>query len=397
MANQGVLNPGALASGRLRVQFDKDIYSLNIDKTKLLLLLEKAKKEKTGGMEFKWMSKERKSDWGTLSSFGGAWAAGAASTGTITVPAGEAWMYSEGDIIRDADSNDPDTNLYIDSVNQSTGVLTCRTFDGSNVDFTAGHTGTNKLFQISNSFELGTGMGTIKSHQPTSQSNYIQIIQTPYGVVETMQHLEMEVGDKEFTRLEQEKQLEHLFDIEKTFFYGQKHKATTGYMNGTYEQYFTGGIAEAVSSNLVASVGNLSEDAFAAWVVDITRYAENPVIFAGEIIFEALTRWSKNKLQVQRSEKTLGMAVSSYLTPYGDLVNVIPHRELLTNEFQGDAFAIDLKDIKYKYLDGEDTHLEVGIQATDLKQVINEYRTWFGTWIGNEKRHGMMTGVTGIV
>ena len=57
---------------------------------------------------------------------------------------------------------------------------------------------------------------------------------------------------------------------------------------------------------------------------------------------------------------------------------------------------MDLDDIKYKFLQGQDTHLETGIQLPDRKQLINEYRSWFGTQINNPKRHGLIEDVVTI-
>jgi hypothetical protein len=391
-ASQNAVGPADLTSGRLRVAIDKDIHKLNIDKTPLLKILDKAGKEGVKRMTYNWLTKERRADWAEIASFGGAWAAGANKAGTIVVAAGDAWMFGPGDIIQCP--TDSAVNIYVDSV--STVTLTCHTYDDSTtIDFSAGTVGANTLLQISNTFELGSNRGTMKSHQPGTNSNYIQILQDPYGVVETLQHLEYDAGGREWTELEQETIIQHEFKKEKSFFFGQKHKATTGYMDGTYEQYFTGGLLEAITTNATAETV-LTQAEFGAWVNGAIYYAKNPVIFCGETIFEALSWWLGNKLQTRQDEKTLGISVANYLTEYGDPVMLIPHRELLKNQYSGYAFAVDLADIKYMYLDGLDTHLEVGIQTPGQKQEINEYRSWFGCWVGNEKRHGVLTGVTSI-
>jgi len=393
--NLGPLSPKILATGRLRVEIDDIIHELNINKNLLLFLLTKIGKKEVGRMKFQWLTKERKPDWGTLQAVGGNWAAGAAADGTLTVPADEVWLYGAGDIIKIPTVSE--TNIYVKSVNVGAGVLTCQTVDGSNIDLSGVAVPlTDGIFSVSNSFELGSGMGTLKSHQPAENYNYIQITQTPYGVVETLEHVEYEAGPTEMSQLEKEKAIEHAFDIEKTLFFGRKHYQAVGYMNGVYEQYFTGGLYEAISTNIVDANGALTEAEFANWVKKITKYAEKPVIFAGEMVFEALTYWAKNKLQIRQDETTYGMAVATYLTPYGDRVQVIPHRELLQKAYAGFAFGVDLADIGYRYLKGLDTHIEVEIQQPDLKQKINEIRTWFGLWIGNEKRHGVLYNVTSI-
>lgn len=394
MGNTGIISPLTLTSGRVRVQLDKEIKKLNIDKTPLLKLMSMVGKKGVGDMTYKWLTKERRSEWGGISSYGGDWSSGANKAGTIVVTSGEGWKYAKGDIIKVIGSG-TDINIHVDSV--ATDTLTCRTIDNSTtLDFSSTPpTGANKILNISNSFEIGGGRGTIKSHQPSENLNYIQIVQHPYGVVETSQHLEYEAGGTEFSELEKETMIEHEFSKERLFFFGQKHKATTGYQDGTYEQYFTGGILEALSTN-VTTESDLTQAEFSDWVNQSIYYAKKPVIFAGETVYEALSWWLGQKLQTRQDETTLGIAVANYMNEYGQTVKVIPHRELLKNSYAGYAFCVDLDDIGYRYLNGEDTHLEVGIQSVGYKQEINEFRTWFGVYMGNEKRHGVLKGVTSI-
>jgi hypothetical protein len=287
----------------------------------------------------------------------------------------------------------------VDSV--SGDVLTCRTFDGtSTIDFSAGTPGSNILFNISNSFALGTNKGTMKSHQPDENSNYIQILQTPYGNVETLMHVNYDAGGSEFAENEEDAFQQHKWAIEKSFFFGQKHYAATGYQQtdagDNLAQYFTGGFLEAITTN-VESQSDCTYAEFSDWVKASTYYAKNPVIMAGDTIYDALSWWlGERGLQTTQDETTLGIAVVNFKTTYGKVVPVIHHEQLLKEDYAGMAFCLDISDIGYKYLDGEDTHLEVDIQLPGAKQKINEYRTWFGVMMGNEKRHGLLKDVATI-
>lgn len=396
-----VVQPSDLTAGRLRTEIKKEIDKLDYDQTPLLAILLKIGKESSGQMKFDYLTKERQPDWGGIASYGGAWAAAAATSGTITVTAGEGWMYGAGDIIKvPATSN---VNIYVDIVLGD--VLTCRTYDNTQtIDFTAGATGTLKLLSISNTFALGTNRGTMKSHQPDAAFNYIQIIQHPFGNVETLAHVNYDAGGPELKENEEDAWLAHELSKEKLLFFGQKHYAASGYM--TYQgqnlaQYFTGGLHEAISLNTIPGAvlteADLTYLEFSNWLAVCTKYAKRPVIFAGELIFAGLSWWlGERGLQTRQDETTLGIAVSNFKTIYGQTVNVIPHRDLLVNKYAGYAFCVDLDDVKYKYLDGEDTHMEEDIQLPGDKQMINEYRTWFGAYIGNPKRHGMIKDVATI-
>lgn len=384
-----------LQQGRLKLAFDEEIYRLDIDKSLLLMLLNmKVGKESVGRDKFYWQTKERKSDFVTSTAIAGAWASASASSGTITVGSTDKYLFAEGDTIK-IPTISQTVNIVLTAVNQTTGVLTGQTVNDDNIDLSGVGSNYPDIFRVANAFEIGSGKGTIISQQPTEEYNFIQIVQTPIGITTSAMHYDYR-GKNELDEQRFEAGVDHAYKLEKTLFFGQRGMDTTGLMNSTYPQYYAGGLRQYISTNVTDASGALTQSEFAAWVKTATRYSKNPVIFAGELIFEALTTWSEQKLEVQRTEDTLGMAVTNYLTPYGDRVKVIPHRELLAGDWQGVAFSVDMADIKYVALEGLDTHLEVDIQQPDLKQKIDEFRTWMSLKITNEKRHAYLYGVTSI-
>jgi len=394
MANEA-LSPDMLSSSRVPINMSDTIYDLNIDKTPLLKLLSMIGKESSSNMKYEWMTEERKLNWGTVSSFGGAWATAANVAGTIVVPAGEIGLYAVNDIVKLP--SDTNTNIYITAINTSTYTLTGHSVDNTTtIDLSAGTTGTNKIFKIGNAVELGSGRSQITSQQPSDNYNYIQLFQTPFGVVETTKSTKLRGGDA-LSREGNKKGIEHAFDIEQTLFFGQKHKATTGYMNGEYEQYFTGGLYETIATNVQDELsGSLTQTEFDNFIDMGIYYADKPIIFAGTTISKALNVWMEGNVRVGQTETVLGLSVNSYKTYDGKIVKIISHKHLLKNAYSGFAFCVDLADIKYKYLDGHDTKLYTNLQAPDVKQTINEYRTWGGLWLGNEKRHGVLKNVASI-
>ncbi len=385
-----------LSSGRTRIDMDDRIHRLNIEKTPLMLLLSKVGKDPAIKMKFEWETKERKADWITATAVTGAWSAAAGASGTITVSAANSLLFAEGDVIQ-IPTISQTVDIYIDSVNTTTGVLTGYTVT-STIDLSTVASSTPNILRIGNAFEVGSGMGTIVTQQPTDAYNYIQIFQTPIGLTTTAQNIAYRTGD-EWNEQMYEAGVDHAFKLEKSFFFGQRYQQTTGRMNSLYSQYFTGGIRGFMSTNVTDASGALTQAEFAGWLSDFTKYAQDPVVFAGETVFEGLWQWGNSKLQISSSEDTLGLAYTAYKTPYGKVVKIIPHRELLVEDYAGVAFGVDMADIKYRFLKGKrslDTHIEVGIQQPDHKRRIDEYRTWAGLMLGNEKRHGYLYGVTSI-
>lgn len=382
-----------LGTGRIREFYKEDVDYLDTDKNLLDRLLKAIGKESVGQMEHKWLTQERKKDFVAFTAIGGAWDAGAAATGTFTVATTDAHLFAEGDLFKLITHSDT-RSYYVDSVDLATGVVTARTTDTTTVDLSA-VTETGYLFLTGNSFEIGTGVGTIKSEQPSEVSNYVQIVQTPIGITTTAQHIDYR-GMDEWSKLRLEGGIDHMFKKEKLLFFGEKHRDASGKMESVYEQFFMGGLTEFIATNITDAAGALTQSEFKTFLVDATRYADMSTIFSGELIYEALTQWAETKLELQRNEGTLGMAVANYQTPYGKNVALIPHRELLQYDLNGYAFCVDLKDLKSIFLQGLDDHLEIDVQANGLKQKIDEWRTWFSLRVGNEKRHGILKGVTSI-
>jgi len=387
-----------IPTDRVDIHIDDIIDYLNVDKSPLLHLTSKIGKQAVTEMEHKWWTQARKKDVVSASASGGAWNSGAANAGTLTVAAADAFLFATGDLIM-IPAKSRTKMIHVDSVVQSTGVITARgvistdTFDLS--------TGSPfSLFLVSNSFESGGNRGTIKWESPTEISNYCQIVQTPMGITTTAQKIKYR-GVDEWSKLQFEAGVDHAFKLEKNLFYGQKHYVNTGYQGAVYEQWFMGGMTDATIgcqtnvSNLAA--GALTRTAFNTFLSAATKYSKSPFVFAGELIYEALTTWAETKLQLVRSDKTYGMAVANWQTPYGTNIVVMPHRELLTGaQHTGECFCIDISDVQYRFLNGLDTHIVKDIQTPGDKQKIDEIRTWASLKIGNEKRHGWMYAVGSI-
>jgi len=407
MGLQGIIseyvdNSQILPSGRLRVQIDDVIDYLNVDKTMLLRFISKIKKKAVGRMEHQWQTQERKADTVSLSAQTG-WN-GASTTGTFTLTnSTDAWLFAETDIVM-IPSESFQQAYYVTSVNQGTGVISAITVDGTATPTIS--TGTKDILLVSNSFEQGTGRGVIKSEQPTLVSNFIQIVQTPMGMTTTAKHLNYR-GVSEWDKQKFEIGVDHAFKMEKNFFFGEKARVAQGHTDGSsaiglnkYEQMFMGGMTDsAIGANTVSDGGGAgyTEAEFGAWAITATRWAKRPVVFSGSTIFEGLTEWAQSYLQMTRNDQTLGMAIGKYLTPYGDLLPIAPHRELLTGTTLGGmAFSIDLADIEYRFLQGLDTHIEVGIEETGTKQHIDEIRSWMSMKIGQRKKHAILHNVTSV-
>jgi hypothetical protein len=251
---------------------------------------------------------------------------------------------------------------------------------------------------LGNANDTGSGIATLKSQQPAELYNYLQIFQTPFGITTTDDAADFR-GIDEWARLTDRSGIEHAFGIEKTLFFGTRYvNSSSKITNGSrYQQFFTGGLRYWIDTNVNdVDGGALTRGDFADMVSAWVKNADQPIIFAGDMIYDALTKWSEQFLRVDQKTNVLGMSVNQFKTSKGKVIGVVPHSELLTGGLEGMAFGADLSDLTYRFLEGKDTHLEKDLQPNDEKIREAEFRTWCGLEVGNEKRHMVIENVASI-
>jgi hypothetical protein len=99
-------------------------------------------------------------------------------------------------------------------------------------------------------------------------------------------------------------------------------------------------------------------------------------------------------------DKTYGIAISQYLSPHGT-VNLV--KELMlenaggvasTSNYGGYAYAIELEDVVYRYLQNRDVQMETDIQLPGDDFYKDQYICEVGMEFHNEQKHGTLYGVT---
>jgi hypothetical protein len=95
-----------------------------------------------------------------------------------------------------------------------------------------------------------------------------------------------------------------------------------------------------------------------------------------------------------------GIAISQYLSPHGT-INLV--KELMlenaggvssTSYFGGYAYAIELEDVVYRYLQNRDVAFETEIQHPADDFYKDQYIAEVGMEFHNEKKHGVLWDVT---
>jgi hypothetical protein len=187
---------------------------------------------------------------------------------------------------------------------------------------------------------------------------------------------------------------EHAKDIELSFVLGRKSADTTG----ATERRTTGGALSFISTNQTDAGGDLSEAEFNAFMLQVMRYGSKAKLaMASGTGVSALNKFPAAKQQTRNDEKTYGMDVTHYTSPFGSL-NLVYHRLLEGTKYGGYIIVVDLDEVTYRYLANGDYNRDTKVlpnrQPNDQDGRKDEYLSEVGLEFGQEKTHGVLTGIT---
>lgn len=190
------------------------------------------------------------------------------------------------------------------------------------------------------------------------------------------------------------KATEHALDIERAFIWGEK-KVTTG-ANGQPKRA-TGGVLEfleAGNSYIQNQGGVLTEADFDIFLREGFTYGDSPkkYFMCGGLVLGAISGFAKGRLQTKKEDKSYGLVINEYITPFGT-INIV-HNPLLVEDYAGFGMLLDMNSFKYRYLNNRDTKLELNVQANDADGVIDQYLTECGLERVQAANNALLKGVT---
>jgi hypothetical protein len=169
--------------------------------------------------------------------------------------------------------------------------------------------------------------------------------------------------------------------------------------SGSQPRRTTKGVIPAITTNVTDAVGALSETEFQTFQRSLARYGNrNRTLFASALVLGVLNNFAQGKIQMRQGENTYGLAVTTYVSPFGTL-DTIYHPLLEGAVYGGYAIALDMSELSYVYLGGgpggsRDNHKRENIQENDRDGRKDEFLVECGFKLGAEKKHGKLIGVT---
>lgn len=373
-----VRSTGNVLAVRRVVDMASKIDVLEPDSAPLTQLSKKMKKTEVFNPDFKWMDEDAltKSD---AINYSTGYTAGDTS---IVVDTGT--RFRGGDVVKNIGSGE---QMLVVSV--STNTLTVVRSFGTTA--AGAMTDNDVLLIVGNANQEGATKRNIKVQDQVERTSYTQIYRTPFGITRTADKSKMYAGrDLKHQRMTQ--MIEHQKEMERSFWWGEPEVNTTAATNPIRS---TGGVDYWISTNGKDFSGAATQLEFDEYLRVGFRYGgRKKWLFSAPLITSAISYWASGKLQVTPKDKTFGIDVQQWLTPFG-MINII-NSNLFTEvtTYSGYSYLLDPAQPEYAYLTGSDTKLKTNIQANDADGEEDEYISECGLRFWSEKKGSVGYGVT---
>lgn len=367
-----------LSANQQKGSWDNKIYLLNPNAVPFSLLMSKMNSQKAEDPRINWFEDDYLAEYDTVTNN--------ASTGTtFTVVHRE--YFSDDDLIYIPSTGEVARVNGAVSATGAGNITVERGIGGSAVAIDGSGTAVD-IFIIGNASAEFADIPEAKVVNLTEAYNYCQIFKTQVpGISGTVEATDLRTGDEE-KRQKAKYAVEHAKKHEKTAFFGMRHLIATG----AHPKRFAGGLVPLITTNVLTSVGLLSEGKWDHWLRDFLQNgSDKKVVFISPLIASIIDQFAKARLTTYVKDSTYGIWIKKYVSSNGQ-VTLIPHKTLLSGPLGGMAVGVDLEYCKVRPL-----------RKTELKQVDNDNldgKGWYfqdeiGFQFIKESCHALMTGVTG--
>ena len=379
----GVVDDADILSNQRVVDMSPTIAQLEPDEAPLTTMLQKTSKRAAFSQKVEWLSDELVPRLTTLS------ASATSSATALSVATGTGTYFRPGDVIRIASTGE---NCAVSAVSADAVYVVARTLGA--VTSISAASGVD-VIKVGNAAAEGATLGTLIQTKKVANYNYAQIQRDPWGFTNTLVASKL-YGGPEPANEAKKKLIEHKRQMENTLVWGVRDLVTTGSAPIGY----VGGIYQYVTSNITASIGTLTETLFETFLRKAFRYgSQNKVMFCSPLVASALSSFPQGKLAPPSpSIDTFGVSLSKYQSASGAMVDIMVKRDWYDfqaagNQYGGIGVVVDMDDITMRPL--RDTVLKPDRQANDEDSVKQEYLTEWSLEIGLEKKHAIISGITG--
>lgn len=359
------------------VDMDDSIAQLEPDAAPLTLLLRKLRKQPAISPKVEWLEDERMPRITTTS------ASAASNASSVSVTDN---IFRVGDVVRDST-----TGEALEVTATASGSITVNRAIGSVAAAAVGSG--DELYIVANVNAEGASLRQIKVTKLVNAYNYCEIVRTPMGITGTEAASKL-YGGPDRDRLQAYSAIEHMRQWENVFFFGARKEDTS--TSGAPKR-FCGGLQEYIATNKTTGVGTLSESTFQDFLRTGFRFgSDRKVLFASPLLVKAIEGFARSTIKTETAQThgdTFGISMKTYVSGQG-VVDIVMHRDWNDSAtYKGYGFLVDVDALKYRPL--RDTKLLENRQANDADKIEDEYLTEASLELQHERKHALITGVTG--
>lgn len=382
---QGHMQTQSILSNQRVVDMADKIYLLEPNSAPLYVLVSKLNKRVAINTTVEWLEDELNPSWTTLA---------VSAHSADTVLSASAAYFNKYDLVKIPVTGEI---VLVTAVTNTAVTVTRSVGTGTYSTAAASAAAAADLVIIGSAFAEGSSSTdlTTLSTKTARAFNYLQIFRKSVEISKTLANSELYGGDdRSYQR--KKKGIELMRDMERSFLFGEASEDTTNIRRTT------GGIDEFIQTNATGAGGTLTETEFEGFLRTVFRYGSNTrYLFSAPIVLSVISMWAQGKINMFSKDKTYGIAISQYTSPHGT-INLV--KELMlenaggvssTSYYGGYAFAIELEEVVYRYLQNRDIQFETEIQSPGDDFYKDQYICEVGMEFHQERKHGVLTGVTG--
>ena len=251
---------------------------------------------------------------------------------------------------------------------------------------------------IGSAFEEASAAPTGVNYDPTKRYNYLQIFRNTLEMSRTASKTRLRTGDQVKEAKRECLEL-HSIEMEKAFFWGQRYETTLG----GKPLRSTGGVLSFVhANNIVTNTdGSFTMLELEGWLKRIFDYGSSEkMAFLGNTALMAINQCIRknSSYDITSGVKEYGMAVARLICPFGELVlKTHPLFNQLAqsgyNTEDASMVVLDMKEIMYRHLAGDDTRYEKDLQDNGLDGMKSGYISECGLEVHHPLSHFYIKGL----
>lgn len=254
----------------------------------------------------------------------------------------------------------------------------------------------DEFLRVGSAAQQGALDKPARSKNPVEIVNYTQIFREPIDETNTRRATKDRTKPRDWARMRNKAGIEHAKDIEYAAMLGHPSDDKTG----SQPRSTTGGFNHYATQNVTDAGGELTEPELWLGLTPAFRYGSSKKLgLLAQNVANIITNFPRSKAITTDPDpsKTYGIHMVQMITPLGKVLNLVVHYLLEGKELGKQMWIVDLANVGYRYLAGEeenrDTHIKPNIQANGQDGRKDEYLTECGFVYGQALTHGKFVNI----